>query len=256
MRALLELLEAVSLVHAFRDREFANLHGYVELNRLIADQSEFLLALAGDIRLFSLNALLAATRLGEEGRTLGAVAALMRASSSGTGELIRNLSVDVDETVVLLTENAFRISLGKLQAEIMSFFVRELLEHAHDLDDAERSGIESDLRSLSSLLHASVGQVLDATEEEHAKLALLARRGGLVARDLGVLHALEVNGRIEAATAAGDTETVTALFAEIAVQIAGARGQLGAFASVGRIGRPDAAAARRALDAPLDRLAA
>lgn len=251
---LLDLLDSVRHVHAFLDREFGSLAGYVELNRLIADRSSFLLELAADIRLFSLNALLAAARLGSAGRTLAVVAELMRGSSTGAGDGIRALSAEIDETVALLHANAFRISLGKLEAEIMSFFVDELLEHADDIGDAERGRIEDDLRTLSAVLHRMAAEVLDATDEEHARLASLGRRGADVARDLKLLHVLEVNGRIEAASA-GDTETVSALFAEIASQLGGAREQLGVFASLERAGRGDADHDRRLLAAPLQRLA-
>lgn len=113
--AVVTLLERCAETHDFLDGLVANLEQYATLNRTLEGKSRFVLDLADSIRLFSLNALLASARLGEDGAALGAVAALMRDRSDSAGPRIRTLHDDIVGAVDLLGDMGFRIAATKLQ---------------------------------------------------------------------------------------------------------------------------------------------
>lgn len=68
---------------------------YEALNVQLAEKSHVVLDLAENVRLFSLNALLAATRLGSDGASLGAVASLMQTRSNQSDPHFQSLMDDL-----------------------------------------------------------------------------------------------------------------------------------------------------------------
>ena len=160
-------LEAIGVggtsINDFLDGLFgASLDGYMELTELnsqLATKSKFVMNLAEGLRLFALNALLASTRLGSDGIVLVAVAGIMRGPTDSIRGLIRELSGEVDGAAAFLREIGFRVSVAKLQSQMVSVFVDELL--AEESDDAydpdERSLRARDLTLLYRLPRRSAG---------------------------------------------------------------------------------------------------
>jgi aerotaxis receptor len=200
----------------------ANLGAYSELSGTLGRKSAFVEQLADDVRLFSLNALLAASQL-TEGAALEAVADLMRSRSDAATPVIRELSGEIVATVELLSEMGFRMAAAKLQSEMMAAF---LAEHTDD-----RAALDAQLR----LLAAAVGDAIEelcvslATLDEHLR-AVVARTAAL-RRELQVIRALEVNGRVEAARAS-DADAVQVLFQTIGKQVADAQDEIAEFDQV------------------------
>ena len=113
-------------INDFLDSLFgAGLDGYAELNRQLTTKSSYVLELAESLRMFSLNALLASTKLGGEGAVLRAVADIMRSSSDSIRTLIRGLAELLDGAEGLLGEVGFRVSVAKLQACMASMSADE-----------------------------------------------------------------------------------------------------------------------------------
>ncbi len=79
--ALAAILATLAAAHDDLDALGANLDEYRALHDTLAPKSAYAQELAESIRLFPLNALLAATRLGDRGVALGAVADIMRGRS-------------------------------------------------------------------------------------------------------------------------------------------------------------------------------
>lgn len=234
-------------ISGFLDSLFgASLDGYVELadlNRQLVTKSAFVLELAESLRLFSLNALLASTRLGDEGVVLGSVADIMRGPSDSIRGLIRALSQDVDGAAGLVGELGFRVSVARLQSQMVTLFVDELLDdHAARADESgERALRVHDLALLSGCLDHSLGVLFEALGGLDRHLGGVAAGVGRIRGDLNVMRALEINGRIEAARAT-DAAEIVQLFHEIRDQITAARTELADFAAAADLGRATASA--------------
>ena len=247
-RTPLDLTHAEPGLRAVREASigtFEMLHGIGEqlaghgtLSESLKKKSGFVEELAESIRLFSLNAILAADRIGD-GRALGAVASLLRTRSDVAAPEIVTLGTELEQAVGLLSETSFRAAAGKLQTEMMAAFVGELL-------DASMSTAEAapQLRLLAEAIAEASEAICTSMASVDTVLDRLAEVSQSVERHLAVIRALEVNGRIEAARAT-DTDQVRVLFEEIGKQVEAAGTELQDFSALGaRSDRDDGRAAR------------
>lgn len=224
----------VEMLHTLGER----LAGHGTLSESLKRKSGFVEELAESIRLFSLNAILAADRLGD-GRALGAVASLLRTRSDAAAPEILTLGTELEHAVTLLSETSFRAAAGKIQTEMMAAFVGELLDASMSTADAAPQ-----LRLLAQAVAEASTAVCTSMADVDTVLDRLAGVSRTVERHLSVIRALEVNGRIEAARAA-DTEQVRVLFEEIGKQVEAAGTELQDFSALGeREDRDDGRAAR------------
>jgi len=227
--ALLEVLADCARTHDFLDGLVANLEQYQALSRTLEDRSHFVLELAEAIRLFALNALLAASRLGDEGVALSAVAGLMGVRSDSAGPIIEALERDIAESVNVLGDMGFRIAATKLQTETLMHFVDELLR-----GDAIDEHVAADLGTLADSMADGTEQLLASLATLDTRLGDVLRHAAALGADLEQLRALQVNGRIEAArtTASGDVQR---LFETIGEQVMAARAEMGGFDAVAAV---------------------
>lgn len=227
-------LGALSLLEGLGVR----LAGHGTLSESLKRKSGFVQELADSIRLFSLNAILAAARLGD-GAALGAVAGLLRTRSDAAAPDIDALGIQLESTVGLLGETAFRAAAGRIQTEMMTAFVGELLD-----DSMSTAEAAPQLRLLADAVAEASEAVVGSMSAVETGLDTLAKHSRAVENHLGVIRALEVNGRIEAARAA-DTEQVRVLFEEIGKQVEAAGEEIENFSALGdRADRDDGTAAR------------
>jgi aerotaxis receptor len=227
-------LGTVEMLHVLGER----LAGHGTLSEALKQKSGFVVELAESIRLFSLNAILAAARLGD-GRALGAVASLLRTRSDAAAPEILTLGTELEQAVTLLSETSFRAAAGKIQTEMMAAFVGELLDASMSTADAAPQ-----LRLLAEAVADASEAVCTSMASVDTVLDRLAGVSQSVERHLSVIRALEVNGRIEAARAT-DTEQVRVLFEEIGKQVLAAGVELQDFSALGeREDRDDGRAAR------------
>ncbi|MGO9754679.1 MAG: PAS domain-containing protein [Solirubrobacteraceae bacterium] len=218
-----------------------------ELSRELGTKSGFVLELAESLRLFSLNALLASSRLGSDGVVLHTVAGIMRRSSDSMRSLISDLSNDLEGADGFLSEVGFRVSVAKLQSQMASVFVEKLMldqrSSAHEIDSWSRR--LRDVARLAGCLEEAFGQLCVALEGLGTHLRGVANSVARLTHDLRVMGALESNGRIEAARTDG-AAAIVLLFAEINKQIGTATVQLSEFAAITAFGR--AAVSRSTID--------
>jgi PAS domain S-box-containing protein len=125
-RALGDILEAAERLDAFLGMLVGRLDDYAALNSTLGEKSAVVLDLADDVRLFSLNALIASHRVQANGASLGAVASLMQTRSEQSDPIFRALTEDVLASTELLGRLFFPVAATRLQAEMMTQFVREL----------------------------------------------------------------------------------------------------------------------------------
>lgn len=245
--ALVGILDATISSHERLDALVRNLASYAALSAQLAGKSDFIEALADDIRLFSLNAMLAAARLGSDGASLGAVAEIMRSCSDEAGPVISDLNDEISFAVSGLGDLALRVAASKLQAEMVMVFVGELMSG----DGSPGGDVNADLAVLSRAMHDGVTGMLAALDALRTRLGTLMSHVDAMERNLNIMRALEVNGRIEAVRAA-QGDSVEALFRTIAEQVALAREEMAEFAGVGRLAEQRDSAGERALAHDVD----
>ncbi len=217
------ILDACTATQAVLDTVDANLESYAAMHDTLAPKSAYVHALADNIRLFSLNALLAATRLGSRGAALGAVAEIMGGYSQTAGPVSDALGADIAAAVDVLEAMDYRVALSKLQNETMMVFVRELMARPDGDDDAA-----TDLRILAEGLEAGVRRLATSIEQLGRHLKGISHHAGSLSGQLKMLSRLEVNGRIEAARLS-DAGGVLDLFETIGQQVTTAHGELADF---------------------------
>jgi aerotaxis receptor len=209
-------------------RLIANLERYAALSADLVRKSSFVLDLAESIRLFSLNAILAATRLGEQGAALSAVARIMRSRSDTTGPIIRALSSEIEGAVAALADLGYRIAGSTLRTEMAARFIAEVMRDGFGPETTE------DLHALAHSLQLGVDRLLEALDALDVRLAAVLQHVAHLGRALEVMRALEVNGRVEAAKADG-ADAVRELFLTIGKQVGAARAELQDFGGVATI---------------------
>ncbi|HYF28048.1 MAG TPA: PAS domain-containing protein [Baekduia sp.] len=239
--ALAGILRSCSAATGFLDGMVANLDRFRRLGEELAGRSQLVAELAGDIRLFSLNAIVASARLGGDGAPLGVVAGELRSCSDHAGPVIEELRGDIGETVRVLGDLGFRTAAARLQTEMVATFVQDVLAEGAGADT-----VVEELNVLATCLDEGFARLLQARTALDERVGTLSGNVRRVEGDLGVLRALEINGRVEAARL-GDTASVEALFHTIAEQVGAARRDMAGFAEVSTLAAErDARAERRA----------
>ncbi len=208
----------------------SGLQPYGELGARLSSKSKFMADLSDGIRLFSLNAMLAASRL-REGAAIGAVANILGTCSDEAGPVIESLSNELRQTEALMRQMNFRIAAGKLQVEMVENILAELQDEPDRL--AEASG---QLGALTGAVADSVGRLSNSQSVLDQHLDAFGDACAALERHLRVLQALVVNGRIEASHLNG-ADDVVQLFAEIGQRVGAATDEMRDFAEAMR-GRP------------------
>ena len=160
------------------------LAGHGALSEALKQKSGFVQELADSIRLFSLNAILAADRLGD-GAALGAVAGLLRTRSDAAAPDIVALGTELEQTVELLGETAFRAAAGKIQSEMMTTFVGEVLD-----DSVATADAAPQLALLADAVAEASEAVVSSMAAVETGLDRLAGHSRAVEHHLAVIRAL------------------------------------------------------------------
>ena len=152
------------------------------------EQARTMVRVADDIELFSLNAQIASTRLGEDGRALLAVAGLLTRQATDLRPLIERQVQQIDDAARML-DGAGAISFATAVASLQLDLLRAELGS---------SGLDSSSRDLlAGAFERGVHQLAGVFEELQGLLARIDADAEQVRRGMDRLRALEVNGRIE-----------------------------------------------------------
>ena len=251
---LRRLSDATAAVHEFLCGLFAEIDDYERLNASLAEKARFVLDLADDVRLFALNAMIAADRLGEDGAALGAVAKLVSASSGDTGALTRNTADGIARAIDVLHDLEFRISIATLQSEMAVFFADELRVGREASGHGIREHLDANVAIFLDCMATSIEDVVRRLEVLDHELDLLGPDLRRLGKGLDALRALEINGRIEAARIQ-NVGGLDALFADIAGRVERACSQVGGLQTLAAEGSSHGLPAARARLGPhLERL--
>ncbi|MCC7371818.1 MAG: PAS domain-containing protein [Chloroflexi bacterium] len=211
---------ATEALYSFLQGLVARLDTYVGLTEELRHKAQYTRDLSDDVQLFSLNALIAATRMQREGAALGAVAALIQARSEQSTPLFRELTTGVLETADLLHGMMLPVAIASIQAEALASYVREPQE-------AEQAAplVAADVQVLAACLTTAIGDLGTAMRDLDGRLRGLNGQTATLRQSLGVMRALELNGRIEASRVP-DAQGVVTLFHTIAEKLGGATHEL------------------------------
>lgn len=106
---------------------FKKMDNFVALNKRLTEKSVYIMDLAEEIRLLSLNASVESNRMKDAGRTLSAVANEMKDNSQESAAKISEVITHIDNVVKDLTGLIFELAASKVQVEMMTFFTQEIL---------------------------------------------------------------------------------------------------------------------------------
>ncbi|MFN8635353.1 MAG: PAS domain-containing protein [Chloroflexota bacterium] len=219
-RRLLRMLDACGELGAFLRTLVTRIDAYMVLGEQLAEKVQFASELGEDVQLFSLNTLVAASRMGSDAAALGAVSSLMQARSDQARPVFTALTEDVLGASGLLNDILLPVAISRIQAEAALGFVHELLEGRDD-----ECATADDLGALIRCLADEVSTLGARLTEIDRRLRSLVAHVGELKGAMNTMRALELNGRIEAARVDG-AEAVVGLFRTIAGSIVQARGQL------------------------------
>jgi len=209
-----------ALLDAFREayrrmrRLFDGLREYEALGATLAGRSR---DLTGDTRLLSLNAMLGASRLGDAGAALAVVAGLIGAEAERTGSVSEDLNRNADALAGLIADQSFRVSVGRLQAEMAVFFGLEAIAGGVDAD--------REIRLLADALTRSVGTIAAVTTTLTEGLSAVTTQLESVADLLKTLAVLQLNGTIEASRVES-AGALRQLFSEMRERLDEVRGEI------------------------------
>ena len=189
---LVRLLRGCESAHRLLTTLAGQLASYAELGESLAPRAASVLDLSSDIELFSMNARIAAVRLGNSA-TLGAVADILRSQSNAVGPLLSALGSEMNDAVGMLEHMGFEVAAAKLQTEMMEVYVRELTQAEGDPEAAH-----DQLALRADSVAIAVDDVCNSLTSLEKHLRELMQSAQAIVRDLKVIRSLEVNGRIEA----------------------------------------------------------
>jgi hypothetical protein len=170
------------------DRLADDVARYTVLSGTLIDTSAFVRALGQDVRSFSINGLVASSRL-QDAATLDAVAAIQRGRSVALEPVVHALGDDIAATITLLDGMSSRVAAGRTHAATLASFA---LDH---VDDPELSRAAAGrLAVLAAALDEAVDRLCDDLDQLHERLRALDLGALRLDRELRVIHALEVGG--------------------------------------------------------------
>lgn len=202
--ATAERLRVVAGHCADLDRELLKLFEYLDefrsMNVLLLDKSRSMLENAAVIRLLSLNATVAASRLGTRAQTLGVVAESLGDASVNSEQVINQMSKEMDKLVSVLSSLIFEVANIKLQSEVSNYFLKELMMGIS-------AGSEEDvIGSLMTLIHEvsrRTTAVYDQLSESENCFALLRKRVEQLLRNVNTLRFVQFAGLKESVALEG-----------------------------------------------------
>lgn len=188
--------------HIFSNN-FKKMDNFVTLNKRLTEKSVYILDLAEEIRLLSLNASVESNRMKDAGRTLSAVANEMKDNSQESAAKIAEVIHHIENVVKGLTGLIFELSASKVQVEMMTFFSQEILNKLQTsgakITVAEMQDVKSNVIFLIETLDRTSRETLrklGSLTEHLSELGIRIRQLQGYVRGAELIH---VNGIIETA---------------------------------------------------------
>lgn len=193
------MIEACRGVDRSLDVLFSRAEGLLATIAKLGTAARFLLKLAGDIHLISLNALIASSRLEVGGAGLSVVTEDLARMSQECTVKIDAMAAQLRDLSSSLGDTAFSVSAAKLQVEMIGYFLHELAhEDQSEADPATDERIRGDMATLVASLLASTEQLVAALPRAQAPIPRLMRLQHELEIDLRRLASVPLLGAIQA----------------------------------------------------------
>jgi len=187
------------------DELFSRVGGFLDAIESLDSKATFLLELSSKLQLVSLNALVAACRLDRGGEGLSVVAEDLARLSRESTTAIDDVTAQLGLLTSSLRETAFSITAAKLQLEMTTSFVRELMNgHARQGGLALEAQTETDIATLLDSIAHSARQLVAALPRSREPIPRLVRLQDELASDLRRLSSVHVIGKIQATGVEGE----------------------------------------------------
>jgi methyl-accepting chemotaxis protein len=192
---------------------FKQVGSFLTLIGSLQAKSAFLGDLASEIHLLSMNSLIAAHHLADDGKGLAVVADDLARISVLSSEVIGKMSSDVQGLINALRSAAFGISAAKLQVGMSITFLKELIQ-GDEAHPERMARDERDLATLAASFRQSIHTVSEAMPTLRDPMDTLIRHlrelGGTM-RSLSRVHLI---GKIESSHL-GSATTFQQVFEEV-----------------------------------------
>ncbi len=181
------------------DDLFSRVDGLLATIKQLGTAATYVLGLAGDIHLISLNALVGSCRLERGGEGLSVVTEDLARLSQECTDNVNAMAAQLRELSASLGDMAFSVTAAKLQIEMTSCFIRELShERIAEPDATADARLRGDLRTLTESLMASTAQLIQALPRAQAPIPRLIRLQHELETDLRRLSSVHLIGAIQA----------------------------------------------------------
>ena len=223
-----EILGAYATLSEFLGSLVADLARYAEIGRSLAEHSRYLREMGDDVRLYAVNAQIGASRLGEQGAALDAVARLLTEQSQATSPLVASVAERAAAAVRDLDEMAFHLSISAIEAEMVAMFAHQIASTPELTQTHAPSMLAlSDTMSRGSeQTFTSFGHVAERLTEVFSYVTQVGLGISRLAR-------LSLNGRVELASVP-DAGLISTLFSDVERQVGDARARLSEFDAIGK----------------------
>ena len=225
---VVEILAAYATLSDFLATLVGDLTRYAAIGRTLGEHSRYLREMGDDVRLYAVNAQIGASRLGEHGAALDAVARLLTEQSQATSPLVAQVADRAGAAVRDLDEMAFDLSICAIQAEMIAVFAHQIARtpelaatHAPSM-----LALSEALARGNDRTFAAFGVVARRLSEVFAYISQ-------VSAGISRLSRLSLNGRVELASVP-DAGSISTLFTDVERQVSDARARLGEFATIGQ----------------------
>ncbi len=224
--AVAGILEHYRTISTFLTGLVGDLGRYADIGHALGEQSRYLKAMGDDVRLFALNAQIGASRLGEQGAALDAVARLLTDQSQATSPLVATVAQRAGDAVREIEDMTMELSMSTLQAEMIAGFAHEVLD-AGEI----RQGDDHSMLRLADALQRGSERTFAALNTVAGQLTSVLDHIGDVSTGVDRLSRLALNGRIELASVP-DAGSIRTLFSDVERQVQDARTRLTTFDSI------------------------
>jgi PAS domain S-box-containing protein len=207
-RGLMRMLDACRGVDRHLDDLFSRVDGFLSTIKHLDSTSDFMLGLANDIQMVSLNTLIASCRLQVGGEGLSVVTQdLARISGESTGT-IGAMHTQLTSLTSPLRDAAFSIVATKLQVEMTIFFLQELIgaDRLGHRDPASEERVRNDVATLVESLSQGTSQMVTRLPLAQAPIPRLIGLQRELASDLRRLASVHLLGKIHAVGVSGEAE--------------------------------------------------
>jgi PAS domain S-box-containing protein len=218
--AVADILSEYGSMSEFLAALVTDLSRYAAVGHWLAEQSAYLRVLGDDVRLFAINAQIGASRLGEQGAALDAVARLLTEQSQATSPLVAKVAELAASTVGNIDDMTFQVALSTVQAEMIAVFAHELT------DEPEiQHSTAANMLALADGLQRGSDRTFAALKSVSEQIEDVIEHVGRVGVGIDRLARLSLNGRIEVA-GVDDAGSIKTLFADVECQVRDARCRL------------------------------